>query len=571
LSLQEQELPGASCAYTLVRTWTALDDCGNTTTTVQEITVVDTTPPVLVGVPADATADCTAIPAQAAVVVEDNCDESPLLAFSEQIIPIDDCSYRIVRTWSAADDCQNTQSATQVITVTDLFGPVLSGSDTAITLECTDVAPVVPPTVTDNCDSSPEVVYSFQSIPGSCPNAWTEVYTWTATDNCGNVSVRTFTYNFADTTPPSINGVPADLVIDCQATPPPAFPTVSDNCDETPALSAEETYVQDDCAQLVVRTWTATDACGNTATATQTITLLDTTPPVVLYQPEDVTIQCDELAPFEEPVFADNCDASLTIEFTDNVEGNCPWYWICTWTATDDCGNATSVTRIVSIVDETAPVFEDYEVEITVGCNAASECILTATDNCDGDVYVEIFDEFISSGGCLNTVERTCIAYDDCGNSSTATQILHIVDELAPELVNIPADITIECGDQIPQVPADVTATDDCDGEVDLSFSQIQTGNDCPYDIIRTWLAVDQCLNVTEAVQVIHVLAAEPQPEQCAADFNQDGVINLLDLLVLTAAYGCVGECGLADMNTDGVVNIADFLIFTSYFGMFCD
>ena len=49
----------------LTRVWTATDNCGNVATATQVITVQDTTDPVLVGVPADATVECDAVPAAA--------------------------------------------------------------------------------------------------------------------------------------------------------------------------------------------------------------------------------------------------------------------------------------------------------------------------------------------------------------------------------------------------------------------------------------------------------------------------------------------------------------------------
>src|SRR5204863_955842 len=46
-------------SYVLHRTWTATDNCGNATTSAtQDITVSDTTGPVLAGVPANTSADC---------------------------------------------------------------------------------------------------------------------------------------------------------------------------------------------------------------------------------------------------------------------------------------------------------------------------------------------------------------------------------------------------------------------------------------------------------------------------------------------------------------------------------
>ena len=50
-------------------------------------------------------------------------------------------------------------------------------------------------------------------------------------------------------------------------------------------------------AYTITRTWTATDQCGNTATASRTITVQDTKAPVFDQDPEDLTIECDEDLP----------------------------------------------------------------------------------------------------------------------------------------------------------------------------------------------------------------------------------------------------------------------------------
>ena len=44
--------------YTITRTWTASDHCGNSSTRIQTITYSDTTPPVITGVPPDQTTEC---------------------------------------------------------------------------------------------------------------------------------------------------------------------------------------------------------------------------------------------------------------------------------------------------------------------------------------------------------------------------------------------------------------------------------------------------------------------------------------------------------------------------------
>jgi hypothetical protein len=61
-------------AGTITRTWTATDNCGNTATATQTITVIDNTAPIFANVPTNVTVDCGAIPSAATVTATDNCD-----------------------------------------------------------------------------------------------------------------------------------------------------------------------------------------------------------------------------------------------------------------------------------------------------------------------------------------------------------------------------------------------------------------------------------------------------------------------------------------------------------------
>jgi hypothetical protein len=59
----------------------------------------------------------------------------------------------------------------------------------------------------------------------------------------------------------------------------------------------------------------------------------------------------------------------------------------------------------------------------------------------------------------------------------------------------------------------------------------------------------------------------------CEADFNNDGVVDTSDLLVMLAQYGCgpPDSCTIGDFNNDSLVNVTDLLSFLSVFNAICD
>ena len=72
-----------------------------------------------------------------------------------------------------------------------------------------------------------------------------------------------------------------------------------------------------------------------------------------------------------------------------------------------------------------------------------------------------------------------------------------VEDTQSPELIGIPADASASCG-EIPAPPAigsDITATDNCDVNVNITFNEVQSQGNCAesYILTRTWTARDNC------------------------------------------------------------------------------
>jgi hypothetical protein len=101
--------------------------------------------------------------------------------------------------------------------------------------------------------------------------------TWTAVDGCGNTATASQTLTWkADNTAPAFVNPPANVDLDCNVEiPEPATPTATDACGTPTVTMTGSTDNPAECStgfnRIVTRTWTAVDACGNTATHTQTI------------------------------------------------------------------------------------------------------------------------------------------------------------------------------------------------------------------------------------------------------------------------------------------------------------
>src|SRR5216110_1778551 len=147
------------------------------------------------------------------------------------------------------------------------------------------------------------------------------------------------------------------------------------------------------------RTWTATDDCANSASCSQTITFVDTTPPVIVCQPDRTNEWVTGAVPvFGNPTASDACDPTLTITFVDSeLPATCPAVRIFrrTWTATDDCTNSASCSQTITFVDTTPPVIacpSDRTLDCPADTSTNATGVATATDACDSNLTITFSD-----------------------------------------------------------------------------------------------------------------------------------------------------------------------------------
>ena len=263
--------------YTVVRTFTATDDAGNSTSATQTITVEDTTSPEFTSIPADYTTECSDDLILDDASATDNCGEVTIEVSSETIAGDAAGNYTVVRTFTATDDAGNSTSAAQTITVQDTTAPEFTSIPADYTSECSDDLILDDASATDNCGEV-TIEVSSETIAGDAAGNYTVVRTFTATDDAGNSTSATQTITVEDTTSPEFTTIPADYTSECSDDLILDDASATDNCGEVTIEVSSETIAGDAAGNYtVVRTFTATDDAGNSTSATQTITVEDTT------------------------------------------------------------------------------------------------------------------------------------------------------------------------------------------------------------------------------------------------------------------------------------------------------
>ncbi|HEU5166639.1 MAG TPA: hypothetical protein VFU29_13910, partial [Chitinophagaceae bacterium] len=274
-------------------------------------------------------------------------------------------------------------TATDQVTVSVNIPPFITASGTTLTLGCnpssSDInAALGSATATDAC-GTPTVTQIDGAVTGSCIKSQTR--TFTATDMGGSTSTtsRTVTWN-DDTIAPVISGVGSSITIECPSTPVFSTPTSSDACGATTFEFNDVTIAGSSASDYsVTRTWNARDACGNMATASQTITVEDNTAPQVPLI-ANATGECSATA--KAPTATDACAGLITGTTGDPLTYSSQGTFTIHWSFDDGNGNTSTANQTVIVDDVTAPSLP-LLTTVTGECSATATAP-TATDNCAG-------------------------------------------------------------------------------------------------------------------------------------------------------------------------------------------
>ncbi len=336
----------------------------------------------------------------------------------------------------------------------DIIAPILSACPTNINLITTGTSAIAtwtPPTATDNC-GTPTVTTTANS--GSSFNIGTTMVTYTATDIKYNTSTCAFNVTVTssvnpctnDIVPPVLSACPSNISLTTTGTSAIAtwaVPTASDNCG-TPSIASTANSGASFNIGTTTVTYTATDAKGNKATCSFTVTVTQTTTggnfcisPTANVKDNGnsilitgITSSCAYISVFTSgwSQLSSNQYTGTSVTIPNITPGNyivkvkvlgagCTWPTLCESdvNVTVTSGNNPCVNDIV------APVLSACPTNISLITTGTSAIAIwtppTATDNCGTPTLTST----ANSGSSFNigTTIVTYTATDTKGNKST--------------------------------------------------------------------------------------------------------------------------------------------------------
>ncbi|MBK7302590.1 MAG: hypothetical protein IPI90_04915 [Saprospiraceae bacterium] len=231
--------------------------------------------------------------------VMDNCDKHPVVFYVDTIQEGPTCSSEtlIFRSWTVIDDCENMDTATQIITILDTLKPIIT-CPIDVTVNCeqsTDPDSTGYATAFEFCYDTMVLVTHLDSIlPGTCPGDYTILREWTAMDSCGNTSVCTQVITVVPIAGPELTCPNDTTLIACQTQGAvnAAFDAwletvqVSGGC--YTELTDDNSGPPDACGGSKTVTFTATSDCEDDQVCMATFTVT-AAPVVVLTCPTNAT------------------------------------------------------------------------------------------------------------------------------------------------------------------------------------------------------------------------------------------------------------------------------------------
>ena len=593
------------------RTWSVQDESGNENTCIQmiylkRVTIDDVTFPAHRDGFAAPVLDCSQDPTNLSLSGEPSINGIPvnntgpcelIVSFTDQIVPL--CgpgSYRVLRTWTVIDYCSGDFTLNvQIINVEDNTAPEITcpADLTVGTLQndCNATVNLFTTTATDDCSNviiTPSWAFGTGYGPFINVPVGTYPVTYTAEDDCGNISTCIMNVTVVDNVPPTlicdyntaINlSVFGNALVDANIFDDGSY----DNCGVTNIAVSRDginfsSSVYFDCADIqnspidvTLKVW---DAAGNENECVVTAMISDMINPAISC-PSDVYLSCYEdftdVNLVGAPIVDDNCTID-TIYYFDVIDLNdCNEGTVNrTWTVVDAFGNSSFCSQLITLVDNTPlnVIFPDNYV--TSICGDSTSVLITGepifiNDDCE-NVSFNHTDEIISTAPSCYRILRTWVVYEWCtydpndGTDNgfwTDVQVIDVIDTLAP-IITCESDTIIgmyaaNCSGA--NVVLSVPIATDCNTNLNIT-------NDSPYATNNgadasgfyppgvhtiTYTATDGCGNFSTCFRTVSIVDAKLPTPVCPGGINVTiGMNGTVEITPEMIDFGSYDNCTTA-------------------------
>ncbi len=349
--------PGACNTGTIVRSWKATDNAGNTKSCLQQITMNSVSNISIVFPPDKTVSACadpgaTLPPATGQPVISGQFCSPLSVTYTDETFPNapSPFCYTVYRAWKVIDFCHydpNNDTMgiwkhTQVINVTDDQAPVLLvPSDVTVEADqagCMAVVSLSQAVATDCSDvlisnDSPYAATAGDDASGSYPTGVHPVV-FTATDNCGNSAQQTMTVTVRDVAPPAAV-CKSDLAVSLDSAGIAVIDGAfinggsTDNCSAPGELVINVSPANFDCQSIGIQqvVLTVTDLSGNAASCTANVSVLD--PSGACLPPPPIAFSIEGTIRTPEGMAVANIPVTLTGDgFSANTECDSTGHYI---------------------------------------------------------------------------------------------------------------------------------------------------------------------------------------------------------------------------------------------------
>lgn len=342
-------------------------------------------------------------------------------------------------------------SGIAIVNVVDTLSPVLNAQGVNLYLDATGQASLsgssAAAAATDN-----HAISSFVAsrVNFSCADAGANIISIVVFDPSGNRTSGNVSVMVLDTLAPVVTGSPTTVYLDASGNASISASDVNasatDNC-TLKSISLNRNIFS--CADLGISNimLIGIDVQGNSDSIALSITVADTTAPMITNIPTDTVVfandsTCGSVVTYPVPAVQDNC--TFTNFSSSHASGS--FFPIGTtsvvFTLNDASGNVATANFNVTVVDQSAPLVVSSPNNDTVGACQSSYYFQSpvGVDNCSGTTVTQILG--IPSGG-LYPVGTTINAFkiaDDSGND-TIVSFYVVVEPIGQP--NLPSAISV--------------------------------------------------------------------------------------------------------------------------------